>query len=206
MSSGKGAAARTFTGYWVGSILVVVVLTALFAYYSLGRYKHIAEGRFVGSKVCAECHREHFESWSKTRMANSFEVLRAGAKSELKKSAGLDPDADYTHDKNCLPCHTTGYGMTGGFVSVEKTPDLVGVGCESCHGAGGMYVDTIMKKKKDFMTKAANDAGLVYPPTEPRCRTCHNEKSPFVGMEYKFDFKERLGKGVHEHFPLKYKH
>ena len=46
----------------------------------------------------------------------------------------------------------------------------------------------------------------VYPPTEEVCRECHNAHSPFVGMDYKFDFDERVKRGTHEHFKLKYEH
>jgi hypothetical protein len=33
-----------------------------------------------------------------------------------------------------LPCHTVGYGLPTGFVSVTATPQLGGVQCENCHG------------------------------------------------------------------------
>ena len=101
---------------------------------------------YVGAKKCRACHLKQFQTWEQTRMAKSFELLKAGAHADAKKKMKVDPQKDYTHDEKCLPCHTTGYGKPGGFVSLEKTPELVGVQCESCHGPGGEYL------KEGFMT------------------------------------------------------
>jgi len=137
----------------------------------------------------------------------TFEVLRPGEKVKEKEMAGLDPDYDYTSDEECLPCHTTGYGLEGGFVSFEKTPNMAGVTCEACHGPGGSYVERLMgTRDHNFTTKEARDADMIYPPTAWVCLRCHNEDSPFVGMDYKFDFSERVEQGTHAHFQLKYDH
>ena len=84
---------------------------------------------FAGVKSCKKCHRKVWKSWKVTPMAESFEILKPGERAEIKSKAGLDPNKDYTKDESCLPCHTTGYGKAGGFVSVEKTPTMVGVSC-----------------------------------------------------------------------------
>ena len=60
---------------------------------------------YVGAKKCKACHNKQYKAWKKTAMANSFEDLKSGIKAEEKKKAGLDPDKDYTTDKNCLKCH-----------------------------------------------------------------------------------------------------
>ena len=44
------------------------------------------------------------------------------------------------HDSRCLPCHTTGYGQPGGFVSVGETPHMKDIQCEACHGPAGLHV------------------------------------------------------------------
>jgi hypothetical protein len=161
---------------------------------------------YISAKKCKACHMKQYKSWSQTKMASSFENLKAGVKVEEKKKAGLE-DKDYTTDPKCLKCHTTGYGK-GGFVSMEKTPDLAGVQCESCHGPGSEF-SAIMKKNKEFALADVKAAGLIIPSEDEKgCMACHGGESPFVEKvdpKYKFDFKERL-KNTHEHFPLKNKH
>ncbi len=192
---------------WPITIVVVLLGIGVFFYVTMGTYDHVSQGQFVGPGKCKECHEKQYASWKKTRMANSFTVLRSGEKAQEKRTAGLDPDMDYTHDETCLPCHTTGYGLVGGFVSIEKTPDMAGVTCEACHGHGGTYVSTVMDPKNPtFKTSAARKAGLIYPPTETVCRDCHNARSPFIGLNYKFDFNERVKLGTHEHYHLIYEH
>ena len=44
-------------------------------------------------------------------------------------------------------------------------------------------------------------------PTGETCTgLCHNNKSPFVGKDYVFDFAARRDQGIHERFPLKNPH
>jgi hypothetical protein len=166
------------------------------------------EHAFIGSKKCKKCHLKQYKSWETTEMAKAFEVLKPGANADEKKAAGLDPNKDYTTDDTCLPCHVTGYGKEGGFVDIEKTPELAGVGCEMCHGAGGTYVqDQYMSSKNKKYKKADIVAvGMVDTVSEEQCRGCHNTDSPFVGEDYVFDFAKRKDEGTHEHLPLKYEH
>ena len=166
------------------------------------------EHPYIGTNKCKKCHIKEYKSWAETKMAQSFEILRPGQRAEEKKAAGLEPDKDYTADAECVGCHTTGYGKEGGFVDEASTPELLGVGCEMCHGAGGTYVaDEYMSiKNKNYKRADIAAVGSIYPPTEAQCRVCHNEKSPFVGEGYVFDFEQRKKDGAHEVFPLKYEH
>jgi hypothetical protein len=195
-----------------GFILAAVIMLCLatggtIAVFALGKYEHASEMKFVGPKKCAKCHQQQFASWSETRMARSFEVLRPGVKAKEKKMAKLDPSKDYTHDPKCLQCHTTGFGLVGGFVSIETTPDMAGVTCEACHGYGGVYAESIMRSDKpSFRVADARRAGLIYPPSEAVCIACHNSDGHFVGMDYKFDYEQQVRKGTHQHFQLKYEH
>jgi cytochrome c554/c'-like protein len=167
-----------------------------------------AEASFVGSKKCKMCHLKEWQSWSETKMAKAYDLLAPNAAAEAKKKAGLDPAKDYTKDATCLSCHTTGYGKPGGFVSIDASPDLVGVGCEMCHGAGGTYTqsDYMSLKNKEYKKAAVVAAGLTGTISKEHCANCHNDKSPFVGPGYVFDFEARKAKGTHEKFPLKYQH
>lgn len=80
---------------------------------------------FVGMDKCKECHPEHVDSYLSWIYSRNFRVIQMRKKD---------------HDPGCLPCHTTGFGKTGGFVSVEKTPRMVNKQCESCHGPASLHL------------------------------------------------------------------
>jgi hypothetical protein len=164
---------------------------------------------YIGTKACKKCHIKQFKSWEKTKMAKAYDILKPGERGEAKKKVGLDPEKDYTKDPECLPCHTTGFGHPGGFISIDQTPQLVGVSCETCHGAGSEYtkLDLMHTKNKEYKLTDVVQAGLVSPVTGEMCTSlCHNEKSPFFDKNEPFNFKKRKDQGTHEQFPLKYKH
>ena len=186
--------------------IAISFVTALFGFTAV----NADAAEYIGAKKCKACHIKQYKSWDKTSMSGSFENLKAGVKVAEKKAAGLE-DKDYTHDAGCLKCHTTGYGKPGGFTSIEETPKLAGVQCESCHGPGSVYKVTmkaVQKAKKPYKSDDMKAEGLIIPSEdEVGCMTCHGGDSPFtekVDAKYKWVFKERLEK-THEHFPLKYK-
>jgi len=185
--------------FWIPMVLLFALAASV-----AGAEEHA----YVGSKKCKMCHLKEHKSWSETKMANSFESLKPGQSAEAKKGAGLDPAKDYTKDATCLPCHTTGYGKPGGFVDIETTPDLAGVGCEMCHGAGGTYVSEgyMTLKNKEYKKADLVAVGMVDTVSEKQCVGCHNSKSPFVGDDFVFDFEANKTKGTHESVPLKYAH
>jgi hypothetical protein len=166
-----------------------------------------AEGEFAyaGTKKCKACHMKEFTSWSATRMAKSFELLKPGVSGAAKTKAKLDPKKDYTADPSCLACHTTGYGKPGGYVDMATTPDMAGIGCEMCHGAGATYLqkEHMSLSNKEYKKADLVKVGLVGEMTKDQCANCHNSKSPFFKD---FNFEERKAKGTHEKFALKYKH
>ena len=186
---------------------IIAVAALVFSGTSLAQDKKAApEYSYVGTKACKKCHYKQAKSWKTTKMANAFDLLKPGERADAKKKAGLDPKKDYTKDPECLTCHTTGYGKPGGYVSAEKTPYLLGVGCEMCHGPGSEYTKSehMSLKNKNYKLAEVVKVGLNSPVTETTCTSqCHNEKSPFFKS---FDFKKRKEQGTHEHFPLKYKH
>ncbi|MDH3402684.1 MAG: cytochrome c family protein [Acidobacteriota bacterium] len=187
-------------------IVVLAVVAALFA----GTAARAQEGQFeyVGSKSCKKCHLKEFKSWEATKMAQTFETLKPGAAAEAKTGAGLDPEKDYTTDEACVKCHVTGYGQPGGFVDIETTPELVGVGCEMCHGPGGTYIQDgyMTLENKEYKKADLVAVGLVDKVGEAQCVNCHNSESPFVDEGFVFDFEAQKSEGLHENFELKYSH
>ena len=117
-------------------------------------------------------------------MAQSFDILKPDSRIEAKKKADLDPKRDYSKDSKCLPCHTTGYGQPGGFVSIEKTPLLVGVQCESCHGPGEECIPIMEMRGRIYELEELLEAGLRPKPVKV-CSTCHNADSPTLTKETK---------------------
>ncbi len=82
----------------------------------------------VGSSACERCHDHEYAVWSRSTHARSVESLRR----ERKET-----------QSECLRCHVTGYGRSGGFPDggqVRSHEDLARVGCESCHGPGAEHV------------------------------------------------------------------
>jgi peroxiredoxin len=85
-------------------------------------------GSYVGSEACQSCHTSEHASWSEDPHSRALESL---------VGAGEAGNAE------CLQCHTTGFGRSGGFPedgSAKSHPDLARVGCESCHGRGSEHI------------------------------------------------------------------
>jgi hypothetical protein len=169
------------------------------------------KAEFVGSKKCKMCHAKVYKSWEETPHAMSLDPLKPGEAKEAKEKAKLDPEKDYTKDKECLGCHVVGLGQPGGYElkddekeMEEMNKELGQVGCESCHGPGGAYIDfhkEIMKEKKEYTAADMKAHGCVTP-DEAACKKCHNEKGPTFTS---FDFAEASKKGLHEKQELKYR-
>lgn len=159
------------------------------------------EATYVGVEQCMMCHLPHYDSWDVTRMSKAFELLKPGVRAKAKVKAGIDPDMDFSNEAFCLGCHVTGFGMPGGFVDIETTPDLTGVQCEMCHGPGSIYSKMMVKKRGTYtLADYKKKGGLTMPSAENNIcvEKCHNEKSPFVN-DLKFNFEDRKAIGTHRH-------
>jgi hypothetical protein len=121
---------------------------------------------YTGVKRCASCHFKQFMSWKKSKHStDSFKVL---------------PEK-HQADKECLPCHTTGFGQPTGFKDVESSPNLAGTTCEACHGPGSEHekVCEKFKNKKKLdpdEDKAARDSIYKIVPGNV-CIRCHAEQA-----------------------------
>jgi len=82
---------------------------------------------YRGAAACQDCHQTEFTAWNGSLHAAAHGKLVAAGKA---------------FDPGCLGCHTVGFMEPGGFLDTALTGHLVGVQCESCHGAAGVHVDS----------------------------------------------------------------
>jgi len=117
-----------------GFLLLISILLLLFLAESVLAQTNATDNpkTYVGSLACKKCHPEEYANFmTYAKKSTSFKSIE-------KQMRHLTPE----EIKNCYPCHTTGYGQPGGFVSPEKTPNLKNAGCEVCHGPGSKHVRT----------------------------------------------------------------
>lgn len=173
--------------------------------------------QYAGADSCKKCHFKQHAAWKKTQMAKAFDTLKPGAAAEAKKKFGLDEKKDYTTDAKCVECHVTGYGKEGGYPAIvegkawtddekKRATSMEGVQCEACHGPGSL-TNAYKKDNEQYKKEEVTKRGLIAP-DEANCKTCHNEKSPTVTKDYKFDYKALTQDKdkIHVHVPLKHKH
>jgi len=124
---------------------------------------HAMEYQIAGSQTCTGCHPQADQSWHSSKHSHAWKTL-------VDKRSHVDP--------SCQQCHTTGYGIPGGFVQVARSEPLVNVGCESCHGPSKSHgLDP--KIKTTFLSRE-------------QCVRCHDhENSP------EFDYAKYWAKILH---------
>ncbi len=81
---------------------------------------------FVGETVCQTCHEKQHKTWFDSQHAIAYESLE---------------NVNKAFDPACIQCHTVGFDQPGGFFDMNVTGHLMGVQCESCHGAGREHVE-----------------------------------------------------------------
>lgn len=111
----------------------------------------VAQHDFVGAERCRACHQKEYESWSRGPHARALDALSAAERK----------------DARCLTCHT--------MAPEVDDPELGGIQCETCHGAGKWYSKAYIMRDKEL--RAA--LGFV-DPDEKTCLRCHTETSPSI--------------------------
>ena len=132
------------------------------------------QNEYVGNsaKQCALCHQQQVEAWQQWPMATTWERL-----SEKEQA-----------DSECIACHSTGFGDSGGFASLKETPNLAGVHCEACHGPAKHHLAAPMMDREQRRSTILN-------PDRDCCESCHNDNSPtFNGFDY-----EKALAALHDH-------
>lgn len=146
-----------------------VIRLALAAVLVMGGAVSVWAGEYVGSKACADCHEEQYDNFAdyskKAKSWHSIEIMAS--------------DLTQEEQRGCYECHTTGYGK-GGFQSLEETPELADVGCETCHGPGAEHADF------------GDPEYIQRTPSIKDCETCHN-----ASRVEDFNFKPLIFSGAH---------
>ncbi len=113
--------------------------------------------RYVGNTKCRLCHRKFFLGRKKDPHDFAMNAL---------VSSG--------HEENprCLVCHSTGFGVETGFVSIESTPRLSNVQCEGCHGPGNVHIKLIKAKKRGGFLAGTDKPKRL----KQMCQNCHTKR------------------------------
>jgi len=171
-----------------------------------------ANTKYVGAEGC-KCHKSEISDWEFSHHAKSFDLLKPGKRKSRKKKAHLDPYKDYTEDEKCIECHVTGFRKEGGFIDIDSTPQMAGVGCESCHGPGSEYRILHKNKSLDFSHLEAKKLGALYGSVDPSvCNKCHQHKNnpfkPEINKKYRFNHKKALKQvmSFHDYYELEGEH
>ncbi|MBS4029781.1 MAG: cytochrome c family protein [Ignavibacteriales bacterium] len=176
-----------------------IISTVIFSFFFLSLFsvaEEKQENKFVGTKVCAPCHKsdkqgKQLDIWQKSKHAEAYKTLTSARADSIAKAKGSKKPA--AESPECLQCHTSGAGVDAKLL--EKAFDMKeGVQCETCHGAGSAYKSLSVMKDKGKATAAGLTSRKDEKEIEAFCKTCHNEKSP----TYKeFKFAERWEKIKH---------
>lgn len=106
---------------------------------------------YVGKLACRECHANTYDQYAQQPMGN------------------FTSNADSRHTgSNCGACHVTGFGEPTGGKLDGSTPQLDGIGCESCHGPGSKHIaaNTTADRKKQ----------ITRVPPDKTCINCHGDR------------------------------
>jgi hypothetical protein len=152
------------------SLVACAALVLVIPWGLAGETKPEMQKTYVGSEKCRSCHENEYNLFRKysrkTQSFNHIMLMRNGLTEE-----------EY---RECLECHTTGFGKPGGFRSEKDTPLLKEVGCEACHGPGSLHVES--SDRKDIKKIAS----------EKDCTICHNQERVEA-----FRFKPLIYGGAH---------
>ena len=114
---------------------------------------------YISADACYNCHEIEYDEWVQTPHSTAFNSL-------VRRERHYDPQ--------CMKCHVTGFGESGGFIDAENSPHMKGVQCESCHGPGRDHVESA-------------DGDGMSPVDEGTCLRCHDhDRDP------EFDYHEKI--------------
>lgn len=148
---------------------------------------HPTQREFVGSEKCGECHTTAFDIWKNTPHAHATDSIVEPPERSLARH--FDPE--------CISCHTTGWNAQDflpyktGYESLEKTPHMLGNGCENCHGPGKNHADAEsgdIEASKELLAKLRQEMQLPLAKAHDKCLECHDiDNSPDFHKDNAFE-------------------
>jgi hypothetical protein len=141
------------------------------------------DAQYVGSDKCKKCHEHAYKIWKDSKHFHAYQTLVDATR-----------PANRQFDGECIVCHTVGFTQKSGFVDMDKTPNLINVGCESCHGPGSEHVKAkrnaaihaLMNpfKAKGDETELQKNRRMLR--INDFCRKCHDDEN-----DVNWNFKDR---------------
>ena len=139
---------------------------------------HPTTREFVGSEKCGDCHSTAYEIWKNTPHAHATESIIEPPERSLTR----------IYDPECISCHVTGWNPQGvypyrtGYTSVEQSQQLLGNGCENCHGPGSKHVEAELgdiEADKQLLETLRSQMKLSLERAQDKCLECHDiDNSP----------------------------
>jgi hypothetical protein len=153
---------------------------------------------YVGSDVCMKCHSDpekgnQYISWARSRHGLAYWRLATDWSKLLARARPHYQDmTDPITEDRCLLCHVTAAQDPGAILGKSYRIEE-GVGCETCHGPGSLYMDPDVMTDRDKFLAAG---GIV--PEERTCTKCHRRPENFDYPEWvkKISHKNQAG-GLH---------
>ncbi|HBJ37273.1 MAG TPA: cytochrome C554 [Planctomycetaceae bacterium] len=141
--------------------------------------EHPSGDRFVGTKVCGECHTTALAIWENTPHSHATDsIVKPGERGDVARH--FDPE--------CISCHVTGWNAQNyfpyesGYLSLAESSHLMGNGCENCHGPGAKHSAAeregsgVSADQRDLLRMAMR---LPLEKAKDTCLQCHDlDNSP----------------------------
>ena len=133
----KGVSKISLVKYGILITAIAIILITLNAVYA-----DQSNATYTGTETCTStpCHNDQFDGWNDTFHGIDFTVWDYHG----------SPTNKYTYaGGGCVSCHVIGYNQTsiGGYDPAyawnsTENEDLLGIGCEDCHGPGTEHLSS----------------------------------------------------------------
>jgi len=139
---------------------------------------------YVGSQACRSCHiraelGNQYIPWVSSRHGAAYWRLATEWSMIIALSRPHFQDMENPREDNrCLICHVTG-AQDPNALYAGSFSESEGIGCESCHGPGSLYMDAATMSNHEAFLAAGGRT-----PDESTCRSCHRNPDRFEFHEW----------------------